>query len=82
MLSAQTKSGKVQDSILSVLKTESLIREAIPRKNLFRFFFFFNLALTPPPFFELLRGTFLKPDFIRCKVPQIVWTLVIPPNLP
>ena len=44
---------------------------------------FFNLALTRPPcFLESFEELIFKPDFIRYKVPQSVWTLVIPPNLP
>ena len=58
------------------------LREAIQKKNLL-LFGFFQFCLDPPPllFFGILRGTFSKPDFIRAKVPQSVWTLVIPPNL-
>ena len=44
---------------------------------------FFQFILDPPPlrFLESFKELFLKPDIIRTKVPQSVWTLVIPPNL-
>ena len=59
-----------------------ILREAIQRKNLL-LFGFFQFRLDPPPccLLESFEELFSKPDFIRTKVPQSVWTLVIPPNL-
>ena len=33
-------------------------------------------------FLKSFEEFFFKPDFIRTKVPQIVWTLLITPNIP
>ena len=50
-----------------------------PKKNLL-LFGFFQFRLDPPPrcFLESFEELFSKPNFIRTKVPQSVWTLVIP----
>ena len=60
-----------------------ILREAIQKKNLL-LFGFFQFRLEPPApdvFWNPSSNFFSKPDFIRTKVPQSVWTLVIPPNL-
>ena len=52
-----------------------------PKKKSASVWFFSISPWTPPPLFlESFEELFSKPDFIRTKVPQSVWTLVIPPN--
>ena len=71
----QTKCGE------TLIYITIYIREAIQRKNLLLYGFFQFRLDHPPCFLESFEELFSKPDLIRTKVPQSVWTLVIPPNL-